>query len=95
MYFTCYGEPLYYRARLSQPVLHKAAVLGLKYTGEEAKEAGIIDKVCPMSELEETALTAARKLAGKDGLDRQTLSSIKYDLYRDTCNVLKEPVQFY
>lgn len=75
--------------------MHEAVALGRRYTAEEAKEAGIVDEVCPMSELEERALTAARKLAGKDGLDRQTLSSIKRDLYRDAYIVLNEPVKYY
>ena len=84
-----------YRATLPQPTLHKAAVLGLRYTAEEAKEAGIVDEVCPMSKLEEIALSAAVRLAGKDGLDRRILSAIKRDLYRDMCTVLNESVQFY
>ena len=84
-----------YRAKLPQPTLHKAVVLGLRYTAEEAKEAGIVDEVCPVSKLEETALSAAMRLAGRDGLDRSTLSSIKQDLYRDTCTILNESVQFY
>ena len=84
-----------YRATLPQPTLHKAAVLGQRYTAEEAKEAGIVDEVCPMSKLEETALLAATRLTGRDGLDRRTLSSIKQDLYKDTCTILNKSVQFY
>ena len=48
-----------------------------------------------MSELEERALSAARRLAGEDGLDRRMLAMIKRDLYRDTCAALNEPVRFY
>jgi enoyl-CoA hydratase/carnithine racemase len=75
--------------------LHEAVVLGRRYTGEEAKESKMVDEVCPMSQLEERALAAANKLAGKDGLDRRTVAAIKRDLYRDTLTSLNEPVRFY
>lgn len=48
-----------------------------------------------MSQLEERALAAANKLAGKEGLDRRTLAAIKNDLYQDTVAALNEPVRFY
>lgn len=70
-------------------------VLGRRYTAKEAKESKIVDEVCPMSQLEERALAAAEKLAGKEGLDRRTLATIKSDLYRDTLASLNEPVRFY
>ena len=76
-------------------MLHKVAALGWRYTAEEAKEAKIIDEVCSLSELEETALAAANRIAGKDGLDRRMLSSIKRNLYHDTCTTLSESVRFY
>ena len=75
--------------------MHEAAVLGRRYTGEEAKENKIVDEVCPMSQLEERALAAADKLAGKEGLDRRTLAALKGDLYRDVYACLSEPVRFY
>ena len=76
-------------------MLHKAAVLGHRFTADEAKEAKIVDEVCPMSELEETALAAAGRLAGKEGLDREMLALIKRDLYWNTYNTLNEPAQWY
>ena len=75
--------------------MHEAVVLGRRYTAEEAKESKMVDEVCPMSQLEERALAAANKLAGKEGLDRRTLAAIKSDLYRDTVTALNEPVRFY
>lgn len=75
--------------------MHEAVVLGRRYTAEEAKESKMVDEVCPMSQLEERALAAANKLAGKEGLDRRTLAAIKNDLYQDTVAALNEPVRFY
>ena len=83
------------RSRFPQDALHEAVVLGRRYTAEEAKESKMVDEVCPMSQLEERALAAANKLAGKEGLDRRTLAAIKSDLYRDTVAALNEPVRFY
>ena len=75
--------------------MHEAVVLGRKYTAEEAKEAKIIDEVCSMSKLISTAVEAAKRLAGKEGFDRKTISAIKHDFYRDAYIVLNEPVRFY
>ena len=74
---------------------HKLAiVLGKRYTGEEAKAAGIVNEVSSPEELKDSAIAAANKLAG-DGLDRKTLATLKYDLYRDVYRALNEPVRFY
>ena len=83
------------RARFPQQALHEAVVLGRRYTAEEAKESRIVEEVCPVSKLEERAVAAANKLAGKEGLNRGTLSAIKQDLYRDTLASLNEPMRFY
>ena len=83
------------RSRFPQQALHEAVVLGRRYTAEEAKESKMVDEVCPMSQLEERALAAADRLAGKEGLDRTTLATIKHDLYRDTLATLNEPARFY
>ena len=69
--------------------------MGRKYTAKEAKEAKIIDEVCSMSELKSTAVAAAKRLAGREGFNRKTVSAIKHDLYRDAYKVLNEPVRHY
>ena len=69
-------------------------MLGKRYTGEEAKATGIVDEVCPLAQLRETAIAAAGRLAGQ-GLDRRTLSTLKYDLYRDIAQALTEPPRVY
>ncbi len=83
------------RARLPQPALHRATVLGQRYTAEEAIEAKLIDEVCDLSDLENRALLVANGLAsagGEPGLDRKTLATIKRGLYRDAYTALNKPV---
>ena len=70
-------------------------VLGKRYSGEDAQAAGIVDEVCPLAELRDTAIAAAGKLAGRDGLDRRTLVALKRDLYRDVVRALAEPNRMY
>ena len=70
-------------------------VLGKRYNGEEAKAAGIVDEVCPPAQLKGTAMAAANKLAGSEGLDRKTLTTLKRDLYRDVVQALTEPSRMY
>ena len=70
-------------------------VLGRRYTGEEARAAGIVDEVAPLDHLKETAISAANRLAGSEGLDRKTLSTLKRDLYRDVVKALTEPPRVY
>ena len=84
-----------FRARIPQAEQHQVAVLGKRYTAEEGLAAKIINEVCPMEELREKAIEAGCRLAGKEGLNRKVLASIKYDLYRDTYRSLMDPVQFY
>ena len=67
-------------------------VLGKRYTCEEAFATGMINEVCRMESLKERAIAAGKRLAGKDGLNRNTLASIKRDLYRDTYKTLMEPI---
>jgi enoyl-CoA hydratase/carnithine racemase len=83
------------RSRLPHAEHHQAIVLGKRYTAEEALSAKIVNEVCPVEELKAKAIAAGHRLTGKDGLNRRVLSSIKYDMYRDTYRSLMEPVRFY
>ena len=92
-HFTTSSTTPSLRARLPQPALHRAAVLGQRYTAEEAMEAKLIDEVCDLADLEKRALLAADGLAGGEpGLDRKTLATIKRGLYRDAYTALNKPV---
>ena len=55
----------------------------------------IINEACPIEQLLKRAIAAGQRLAGKDGLDRDTLSALKKDTYRDVCTALREPTRFY
>ena len=66
-------------------------MLGKRYGGVDAQAAGIVDEVCPLAELRDTAIAAAGKLAGREGLDRRTLVALKRDLYRDVLQALSKP----
>lgn len=83
------------RALLPQQQLRFSVVLGKRYSGDEAKASGIVDDVSPLHKLKTTSIAAATKLAGKDGLDRRTLTTLKHDLYRNVVQALREPVRMY
>lgn len=85
---------LMYRVRLPTAERHLAIALGKRYTAEEAQKAGIINEVSTLEKLEKSAISAANRLAG-EGLDRQTLTAIKRDMYYDVYRILSEPVRFY
>ena len=61
----------------------------------EAHAAGLVDEVCPLPQLRDSAVDAGERLAGSGGLDRRTLTALKRDLYRDVVQVLSEPPRFY
>jgi enoyl-CoA hydratase/carnithine racemase len=82
------------KARLPQREHRLAVVLGKRYSGEEAEKAGIVDELSPPDELRAAAIAAAGRLAGQ-GLDRRSLSTLKYDLYRDIAVAMAEPPRYY
>ncbi len=70
-------------------------MLGTRYTAQEALTAQIISETSPAGQLLERAMEAGHRLAGKDGLDRTTLTSLKKDTHREACKALNGPVQFF
>ena len=54
--------------------------MGMKYTGEEAQENGIVHKITCNADLLKTSLTLAREVTKNRSLDRKTLSTLKQDL---------------
>ena len=83
------------RSKLPHSTQHEAMVLGKRYAAEEALSSTIVQEICPVEQLREKAMAAGLRLAGEDGLDRTSLSTIKKDLYRDTYLALKEPPIYY
>ena len=70
-------------------------ILAKRFSGEEAKAAGIVHEVCPEGEMMDRAVAAASKLqASKQLLDRRTLSTLKSDLYRDAYTALSEGISY-
>jgi len=82
------------KVRLPTAERHLAIALGKRYTAEEAQKTGIVNEVSTLEKLEKSAISAANRLAG-EGLDRQTLTAIKRDMYYDVYRILSEPVRFY
>ena len=71
-------------------------ILAKRYSGEEAEAAGIVQEVCPPTDIiTERAVSAAAGLAGARHhlhphlkLDRKTLATLKHRLYRDAYSAL-------
>ncbi|XP_067672057.1 uncharacterized protein [Haliotis asinina] len=59
----------------------QAAVLGTKFTAEEAARYGIIDLAAAPETLMQDAVTLAKKTLGRQPYDRTTLAQFKADLY--------------
>ena len=76
-------------ARLPQPAMHAAMVLGARFGGVEAAAAGIVDTTSEAEALLETAIAHAQTLAGKAG---PTLGEIKRRLYGPVVDALALPV---
>ncbi|ELT92626.1 hypothetical protein CAPTEDRAFT_226218 [Capitella teleta] len=68
------------KAKLPTPAYHQATVLGRRFTGGEALQAGIVSRVVAGPVLPQT-LMLAREVYPKDGYDRQTLRGFKESAY--------------
>ena len=60
--------------------MNESVVLGHRYTGPEALEAGIVQQIIPGDQLLETAISFATK-QGERGIDRDNLGSMKENMY--------------
>lgn len=75
------------RSRLSPQVAHEALTSGRRYTGPEAREAGIVDELASADEVVPRAIAIAKSLSGKD---QATYGAIKATLYRETIASLRD-----
>lgn len=64
-----------------------------RYSAEEGKAAGFIDEVSRANNLLTTAVRIGADSA--EEMDLQKLSTMKHSMYRDLCQVLDQPCQFY
>lgn len=77
------------QARLAPPVAHEAMVTGRRYTAEEARAAGIVERAVPEGEVLPVAVERAAGLAAKDGA---TVGGIRGAMYRPVLDTLDGPV---
>ncbi|XP_067652043.1 uncharacterized protein [Haliotis asinina] len=81
------------RAKLSGRAAHDLAVLGKRYTAEEAKDYGIVDLTSSQEDLMSSARALANQYTSKQKYDRDTLRAFKEDLYRDIVNTHPLPLE--
>ena len=75
------------RSRLSPQVAHEALTTGRRYTGPEARAAGIVDELASADEVVPRSIAIAKSLSGKDPA---AYGAIKATLYRETIASLRE-----
>ncbi|XP_071088765.1 uncharacterized protein [Haliotis cracherodii] len=71
------------RAKLSGRASHDLAVLGKRYTAEEARDYGIVDVATSSEDLMSSARSLVNQYTSKQKYDRDTLKAFKEDLYRE------------
>lgn len=82
------------RTKLPKDQLVDAVLMGRRYTGCEAKDAGIVHQVVPGHLLLQTAIKRG-VLIGRENFDRDALETIKNDLYHSTVKAFSEPGVYY
>ncbi len=76
------------RLKLSQPALHRLAVMGERITGPVALELGVVDALAAEEEVLPTAMARAVELAPKS---KPILATIRRDFYGDAIDALLRP----
>ena len=74
------------QARLSKRTAHEAIVTGRRYSGTEAREAGIADHALPEVDVLQKAIALAAPLAGKN---RAVMQAHKRLMYAETLRLLE------
>jgi Delta3-Delta2-enoyl-CoA isomerase len=75
------------QSRLPNVTAHEAMVTGRRYTGDEARAAGIVHRTAPEADVLTTALALAAPLAAKDGA---TIARIRTVMYEPVLAALRE-----
>jgi len=65
-----------------------AMTTGRRFSGNEARDAGLVDEIADLEKLPEVAADMVRDLAGKD---RTTLGAIKSTMFAAAVSALREP----
>jgi enoyl-CoA hydratase/carnithine racemase len=74
------------QARLSKRTAHEAIVTGRRYSGVEAREAGIVEHAVPEVDVLQKAIALAAPLAGKN---RAVMQAHKRLMYAETLRLLQ------
>jgi enoyl-CoA hydratase/carnithine racemase len=75
------------QARLSKRTAHEAIVTGRRYSGVEAREAGIVDHALPEIDVLQKAIALAAPLGGKN---RAVMQAHKQLMYAETLQLLSD-----
>ncbi|MFA1548036.1 enoyl-CoA hydratase/isomerase family protein [Actinomadura chokoriensis] len=76
------------KERLPRATAHEAMLTGRRYTAEQAREAGIVQRVAAGDEVLPAAVELAAASAGRNG---KTVARIRADLYRPVLDALHGP----
>ncbi|MFF4239472.1 enoyl-CoA hydratase/isomerase family protein [Actinomadura geliboluensis] len=76
------------KERLPTATAHEAMLTGRRYTAEEAREAGIVQRTAAEDEVLPAAVELAAAAAGRGG---RTVARIRADLYRPVLDALHGP----
>ena len=72
------------RAKIKEPkVLTDVVLMGQRFVAEEALSGGIVQKICGIEELLNTAVEMGQAVVGQDNLNRDTVKHLKSTLYND------------
>lgn len=82
------GMNLLIKERLPRATAHEAMLTGRRYTAEQARDAGIVQRTAPEEEVLAAAVELAAASAGRNG---GTVAKIRTDLYRPVLDALHGP----
>lgn len=80
----------FFRAKIKEPkALTDSVLMGHRFTAEEALSGRIVEKICDMEELLDTAVQMGQAAVGKNKLNRDAVKHSKKDLYSDIISVFQ------
>jgi len=81
---------MFSRAKLPPDQYTNCLLYGKRYTAEEAKKVGIVQDCCEMDQVVQRAVELANGVVSwqEEPYDRDVLSKMKEDLYRDIVQVM-------
>lgn len=84
------GHILLFRAKIKEPkALTDAMLMGWRFVAEEALSGGIVQKICDIEDLMNTAVHMGQAVIGQNIFKRATIKHLKSDLYSDIINAFQ------